>query len=109
MAYGGPVLAIVGAVIGVASGTAAIVQTVQSKKLGEAQLRRARIQAQEERTEQIRRGALDRLAQSRRAIVASQAVQAEALAQSIQQRKKMTSLVIGSSLLVLTLISLRRR
>lgn len=105
----GPVLAIGAAVAGVVSATVGIVKMAQSKRQGEAALRVAKVQARQEQTEAIRKGALDRLAQSRRAIVAAQAAQAEALATSIQQRKQMTRLVLGSSFLVLTVIAMKRR
>jgi len=104
----GVVIALVGAAIGLASGTASVVRTVQTKRMADAQVRLARREA--ERQENIERvsSARARLSGTRQAIVAAQAAQAEALREATSQRRKMTLLVMGSSMLVFTLIAMRR-
>ena len=103
------VLAIVGAVTAVASATAAVVKTVEMKEQGKANRRQAARMAHQEAVQAMRQGARDRLAASRVAIVKAQAGQAQLLAEASKANNRLLVIGVGSSLLILTVIGLRRK
>jgi hypothetical protein len=103
------VLPIIGAVVGVVSATMAVVKTATMKAQGSRARNLAIRQADEDRALAIRQGARDRLAASRVALINAQAEQAKLLVESRKSSNRLVIIGAGASLLILTVIGLRRK
>ena len=103
------ITAIVGAVAGLVSGTAAIIKTQKMKAEGTRLTNQAIIDADQQKIQALRQGSRDRLIASRVALVNAQAEQSKLLLESRKNSNRIVLIMAGSSLLLLTVIGLRRR
>ena len=103
------VTAIIGAIVGTVSATVSIVKAKRMKDAGLRAVQGAKIQAQEQEALARRTGAYTRLAQSRISIIQAQAEQAKLLGESKKTANRLVLIGVCSSLVLLTIVGMKRQ